>query len=112
MSKLDAYKNLIGEMNSRLASPHWKRRFSKKGVGFFFFIKEVCKYVKEVVVLKDHIPWADIPGYGIILKNFLVELKKRDVRTYPDALVESSESLLLNHRLLGVMHRIVLTKTK
>jgi hypothetical protein len=80
-------------------------------VGFFFFIQELCKYINEVVVTKDKIPWQDIPGYGIILKSFLVELQNRDFNHYPDSLIDASEYLLYNYRLLGVMHRILLKKT-
>lgn len=112
ISHTDGYKNSVQDLKIRLENPDWKRRFSKKGVGFFFFISEICKYIKSLVVLKENIPWSQVPGYGILLKNFLVELNKREVGSYPDALIQASESIMFNYRLLSVMVKIVLQKTK
>lgn len=112
ISHTDGYKNAVQDLKIRLENQDWKRRFSKKGIGFFFFINEVCKYVKSIVVLKDNIPWSQVPGYGVLLKNFLVELNKREVGSYPDALIQASESIMFNFRLLSVMTKIILQKTK
>ena len=57
------------------------------------------------------IVWQDIPGYRIILKSILFEMKEREVSTYPDALIDSTVSLLANEKLLNSFVSIVFKKT-
>ena len=40
--------------------------------------------------------WHDIPGYNILLKAFLLEMKELDIIDYPDSLIEASMALLNN----------------
>lgn len=43
-----------------------------------------------------NIYWPDIPGYNIILKAFLLEMKELDIVEYPDSLIDATLNLL-NH---------------
>ena len=87
-------------------------RFAKRGKAFFFFFTEWTKYVNKTVVIKDNVPWQDLPGYNVLLKNFLIELKKRDVRALPEALVDTSITLLRFERVLSFFIPIIYNKTK
>ena len=108
----DEYEFNMKRLKEKIYSKEWKRRFGKKGTGFFFFVKELCQYVHRVVVVREAIDWTDIPGYGIILKTLLVELKEREVRYYPDALLDAVNALLLNNDLLEIFTGIIIKKTK
>lgn len=59
---------------------------SEKRNCFFFFLKEWFDYVNKTVVTKDHVPWLELPGYLIIIRAFLIEIKTRDIKIYPEAL--------------------------
>jgi len=50
---------------------------SKKGIVFFFFVRDWANYINQTIIVKDQVPWADLPGYETIVKAFLLELKFR-----------------------------------
>lgn len=56
--------------------------------------------------------WQDVPGYNIILRAFLLEMKALEIDQYPDSLIEASIALLGNTQLLSVFVTIVFLKTK
>ena len=93
-----------------LASDRWKLRIQKRGVAFFLIIKQWVLYVKNTLVSKN-VSWKDVPGYKLILKAMLLELKERDVALYPEALKETTCAMLCNEKLLNVFTTIVFKKT-
>jgi hypothetical protein len=95
-----------------LARDEWKRRFQRTGVAFFDFICEWCRYVHHVTHYNAQLPWEILPGYNEIMRAFLLELKYRDLRQYPDQLREASNMLLHNPIHLNVFLNIVYRKTK
>ena len=56
------------------------------------------------------IQWKYFPGYNKLIKCFLVELKKRPILEYPDALKEACYRLLSNEKLLNSFVLIVYGK--
>lgn len=106
------YTENLAYLNEGLAQEHWKKKFTKRASGFFFFITQLCNYIQRAVVIKDGIPYDDIPGYQKIIKTFILELKNRDIKTYPDSLIEASIETLANQRLLGPYCSIVLQQTR
>lgn len=90
---------------------NWRNKFRSRGIIFFYFVKEWCSYVKKTIVVND-IEWEQIPGYQVIVANFLSQVRERPVRKYPDILLESSVSLLNNPKLLKTFFYAVLEKTK
>lgn len=90
---------------------NWRNKFRSRGIIFFYFVKEWCSYVKKSIVVND-IEWEHIPGYTIIVANFLSQIKNRHLAKYPDILIESSISLLGNPKLLKTFFYAVLEKTK
>lgn len=85
---------------------------AKRGVAFFFFLDEWGQYVNKTVVVKDHVPWQDLPGYKTLVKALLLELKIREITAYPEALKAASQSILNNRKLLNVYVAIIFYKTK
>lgn len=83
-------------LDQLMQSNEWKERFNQRSTGFFFFVKEYSKYLGETIVSRDNIPWHDIPGYKVMLKAFLVEMKNREVKEYPEPLIMASKELLIN----------------
>jgi len=90
----------------------WKNRLGKKGIAFYSFLTEWARHVNKTVVTKDHVPWQDLPGYTTLVKAFLAEMKSKDVRRYPSALLNASYSLLKNEKLLNVFIAIAYNKTR
>lgn len=76
------------------------------------FIEEWAKHVNKTIVIKDHVPWQDLPGYNIIIKAFLCELKTKDIRRVPTGLLKSSYALLANEKLLNIFVSIIYKKTQ
>jgi len=83
----------------------------KRGLVYFYFIRNYVKYIFKHSPFQE-IPWEEIPGYNIILKSFLIELKERNVVDYPDALIKASKTLLHCPKLLTIFSTIVLHQVK
>jgi hypothetical protein len=105
------YKENMEFLQKTLEGKSWHHRFHKRGIGFFFFVNELCLYIHETLIVKETIPWQDIPGYRLLLKAFLIEMKKRDLQKYPEALVDGSCSLLFNDKLLNIFCTLIYKKT-
>lgn len=69
-------------------------------------VKQWAIYVKNTLV-SNNINWKDVPGYKVILKVILLEMKERDVQYYPEALKEATYALIANEKLLNVFTYIV-----
>jgi len=64
-------------------------------------------------MMEEHsIPWQDLPGYRVLLKSFLVELKNREILKYPVTLKQAAANILLNEKLLNVFVTLIYNKTK
>jgi hypothetical protein len=90
---------------------NWTKKFRSRGIIFFYFVREWCEYVKKTLVVSD-IMWESIPGYEVLVANFIEQMKKREVRKYPEVLIESSLALLNNANLLKPFVFTLLEKTK
>ncbi len=85
---------------------------SKRTTAFFNFVTEWAIYVHKTLVVRDHIPWQDLPGYSTVIKVFLVEMKQRDVKAYTESFIAASKNLLWNEKLLNIFVVILYNKTK
>ena len=56
-------------------------------------------------------PWVDIPGYRVIVKTILLEMKEREIVKYPDSLITVSGSLVKNTYLLASFMRLLFKRT-
>lgn len=90
---------------------NWTHKFRTRGIIFFYFIREWCDYVRKSLVVSD-ILWETIPGYDILVENFVDQMKKREMQKYPEILIESSLALLHNGNLLKTLVFTLLEKTK
>ncbi len=104
------YQQQQAELTASL-NKNWRNKFRSRGIIFFFFVKEWCSYVKKTIVVND-IEWEQIPGYQIIVANFLSQVRNRPINKYPDILLASSVALLGNPKLLKTFFYTVLEKTK
>lgn len=95
-----------------LNGPEWQERMGKKGQGFYLFLSEWSRQVERTVVIKESVPWQDIPGYSALMKSFAVDLKSKDVRHYPESLIQASCSLLRNEKLISTFVTIIYAKTR
>jgi hypothetical protein len=93
-----------------LSTDKWKLRIQKRGVAYFLIVKEWATYVKNTLVIRN-INWKHVPGYKMIVKSILLEMKERDIAFYPEALKEASCALLSNEKLLNIFITIVFQKT-
>ena len=53
-----------------------------------------------------------MPGYLTLLKNFLIEMKKKEPKDYSDEMINTSLGFLNNPRLLSVMMTIIFKKIR
>lgn len=90
---------------------NWRAKFKSRGIIFFYFVKEWCSYVKKSIVV-NNIDWDNIPGYNIIVLNFMTQITNREVSKYPDIMLESSILMLENPKLLKLFFYPILEKTK
>lgn len=107
----------MGKVNEKLLKEHlsdesWQNRIGKRGIAFYFFLENWAKLVNKTVVVKDHVPWQDLPGYPILLRSFLIKMKTEDIRKWPQAMINASVALLNNHKLLNPFVSILYNKTK
>ena len=93
-----------------LDNEKWQQRISKRGLVFFRFIKKWARQINKEFV-RANLPWNHIPGYNIVVKCFLIELKEREIDKYNEAMVEASISLLRNSNLLNPFLYILFNKT-
>ena len=93
-----------------LNEERWQNRMEKRGIAYFRFIKEWASDIRRLFIHKK-VPYHEFPGYNVLLKTFLLELKSRDLMTFPDALVEASKALLHNPELISVFMHILFLKT-
>lgn len=68
--------------------------------------------VSKTVVVNQNIPWQDVPGYSVLIKHFLSELKRREVRTLSKYFIDASVAILLNEKLLNIFIVIIYNKTR
>ena len=110
-SSQDGLKN-YKDLSLILNTESWQKRFNERNEVFFNFLTEWNKYVHKKVPLKEHIPWQDLPGYRLLLKAFLVELKNREILKYPVSLKQAAANFLLHEKLLNIFLTLVYNKTK
>lgn len=93
-----------------LFSETWQQKIQKRGLSFFNFLKQYIFHILDQTK-SGQILWSSIPGYKLLLKVYLLELKERKITEYPEALVEAGSVLLNNSKLLNVFVRIIFAKT-
>ncbi len=107
----DKYDNNIEILQKILSTDKWKMRISKRGVAYFLIVKQWAEYVKRSLV-RNNVNWMNVPGYRLILKSILIEMKEREVALYPEALKNATIALISNEKLLNVFVSIVFRKTQ
>lgn len=93
-----------------LENEKWQQKIAKRGLVFFRFVKQWAKHINKEFV-RANLPWNHIPGYNLVVKSFLLELKEREIYKYNEALIEASTSLLRNPNLLNPFIYILFNKT-
>jgi Protein of unknown function (DUF1765) len=58
-----------------------------------------------------HLFWQDIPGYRLIVRSVILELKQRPINEYSDSLIEATLALCSNSELVTVFMTIVFQRT-
>ena len=97
-------------LKKTLDMQEWKNRIKRLDLAFFRFVANWAKYVVRVTS-KDSTPWHDIPGYVKIVKAVLFQMKKREIKKYPDALKEACSALLANENMLTAFVSVMFNKT-
>ncbi|CAD8109935.1 unnamed protein product [Paramecium primaurelia] len=95
-------------LNQILDDESWKENIRHRSINFSFFVEEWAIYVRNILQVKI-LPWQDIPGYRILVKAFMCELKQQD--SVPDAMKIALRSLMQNVNLLGIIVSLQFNKT-
>ena len=69
---------------------------NRRGTAFFFFVRFWVLYVEGIAVKSRDIQWRYFPGYNRIVRSLLIEMKKRNIVEYPDAMKLAMTTLLTN----------------
>ena len=56
----------------------WQARVKKRSIAFFQIVKRWAEFIYQNVMTYS-IYWQDIPGYKVIVKSIIIELKERNV---------------------------------
>ncbi len=88
----------------------WQNRVKKRSLAYFQIIKRWGDFIQQTVQI-NHLFWQDIPGYKMIVRSILYELKTRPVNEYPDPLVEVTLTLIQNSELLSTFVTIIFSRT-
>jgi hypothetical protein len=88
----------------------WRRKVAKRGVVFFRLVAEWAAHVRRLF-LDRNVPWGEIPGYGVVVRAFLWEMKSRNLHDYPAVLTVCSCSLLNNPALFSPFIHTLFPKT-
>lgn len=97
-------------LNASLEKP-WLERLKSRGIFYFFFIKEITEYLVDRLQ-SGEIVWSEIPGYEILLNNFIGHMRSKEVTKYPEIMIDASISLLRNASLLDRFVVILIEKTR
>ncbi|OMJ90926.1 hypothetical protein SteCoe_6590 [Stentor coeruleus] len=98
------------EFSNYMQKDDWRSRIEKRGIAFFTFFEEWIEHAHKQSGSQNFI-WSCIPGYKILLKAFLIEMKERLIIEYPEALISCACKVLYNPRMLNVMVKILFSKT-
>lgn len=82
----------------------------KRGSAFFYFLSYWVNYVEDIAVKSKDIQWKYFPGYNRLMKSFLVQMKKKSILEYPDAMKLTCNKLLSNEKMLNPFVTILLSK--
>ena len=85
-------------------------RVKKRSLAYFQIVRRWAEFI-QTTVQTNHLFWQDIPGYRVIVRSILLEIKQRPVTDFPDSLIEATMSLVQNTELLTVLMTIVFAKT-
>lgn len=99
------------KLDMLLDSQKWQYILAKRSIVYFRFVAKWASHVDRQLVRLEHVPWYYIPGYDIIIKTFLLELKCRNILRYPQVLITASCALLSNAALITSMVKILFKKT-
>lgn len=88
----------------------WRRKVAKRGVVFFRLLAEWAAHVRRLF-LDRNIPWGEIPGYTVLVRTFLWEMKTKNLHDYPAVLSLCSCSLLNNPALFSPLLHTLFPKT-
>jgi hypothetical protein len=108
--KLDQKKKNLEILSKILTNTRWEEKISKTGVALFLIITDWLDYAKNTIV-NNKIEWWGIPGYMIILKVIVHQIKQRNILEYPDSLIDCSCSLVANENIMYVLIDIIFKKT-
>jgi hypothetical protein len=80
---------------------------------FYKFIEEFNKKIENTFPSKDQIPWREIPGYTVLLKSFLLRMRKsHKVQYWPEELKQASCTFMNNPNLLNPFVSTLYGKTR
>lgn len=74
---------------------HWKTRLEKRGIALLLITEKYAGIVQNNTLLKS-VSFYHVPGYELILRIILSEMKEREAAHYPDALIKATTKMLCN----------------
>jgi hypothetical protein len=90
------------EVDRNLAGKYWRDRLRKRGHCFFLFLEHWARHAAVAVGTQpdECTNWREVPGYAVLVKAFLLEMRQRPVTLWPESLRSCMAALVVENRSL------------
>lgn len=89
----------------------WNQRFITDDSSFCSFVSNWGQYVEQTLVMKEQIPWIQLPGFILLLHGIIFVMKNKKPHQYSEELIMATTSLLKNNKLLNVFILVLFRNT-
>lgn len=102
----------ITELDQILMTSAWQERISKRGLGFFYILSKLEKYISKKIVATNSIKWTQIPGFNIMIESIIHELKTKNINSYPEPLTNILLIFINDYEIMNRFLKTILQRTK
>lgn len=90
------------EVDRNLSGKYWRDRLRKRGHCFFLFLEHWARHAALAVGTQpdECTNWREVPGYAVLVKAFLLEMRQRTVTLWPESLRSCMAALVIENRSL------------
>lgn len=90
------------EVDRNLSVKYWRERLRKRGHCFFLFLEHWARHASVAVGTQpdECTNWRMVPGYAVLVKAFLLEMRQRPVTLWPESMRSCMAALVVENRSL------------
>ena len=90
-----------------LTGKYWRERLRKRGHCFFLFLEHWARHAAVAMGTQpdECTNWRVVPGYAVLVKAFLLEMRQRPVTLWPESMRSCMAALVQENRPLTQVRR-------